>query len=204
MTKSHILVDTLEADEEDPFSLESYENLIHLHQKEKKDFIIARVTTKDDDGKIYHSYYSAFHINKVLFRAEPGLLHRMVAKNPLNNMEIIGDVHYYRIEAKNIPYDNNRTPTTASPVRSLLSASPQTPNSIKSPMLKMLEFTGMNEQKKRLQIYRKDDFQVRTTQKIRMKENKKDQIKGVDSTPSPGELFCYEAYFFGTDDDFLV
>jgi hypothetical protein len=51
----------------------------------------------NDSMKYYYSYYAAHHINKVLFRTEPslGLLHRMRAKNPLNNMTIVGDVHYY-------------------------------------------------------------------------------------------------------------
>ncbi|KNE66233.1 hypothetical protein AMAG_10472 [Allomyces macrogynus ATCC 38327] len=53
----------------------------------------------NDETKFYYSYYAAHHINKVLFRTQPeeGLLHRMKAKNPLNNMTIVGDVSYYRI-----------------------------------------------------------------------------------------------------------
>ncbi|KAI8621350.1 hypothetical protein BC830DRAFT_1039243, partial [Chytriomyces sp. MP71] len=61
-------------------------------------FLLARVVTVDpqEETRFYYSY-SAHHINKVLFRTQPeeGLLHRMKAKNPLNNMVIIGDVHYY-------------------------------------------------------------------------------------------------------------
>ncbi|KAJ3126714.1 hypothetical protein HK098_007170, partial [Nowakowskiella sp. JEL0407] len=72
-----------------------------------KDFIIARAKTDDpnDSSRSYYSYYAAHNINKVLFRTQPeeGLLHRMRAKNPLNNMTIIGDVHYYVVTKTNIP-----------------------------------------------------------------------------------------------------
>ncbi|CAG8739046.1 15533_t:CDS:2, partial [Acaulospora morrowiae] len=84
----------------------SFETLIQQHAEKGKDFILARVTTADslDESKTYQSYYSAHHINKVLFRTQPeqGLLHRMKAKNPLNNMNIIGDVHYYVVKAESV------------------------------------------------------------------------------------------------------
>lgn len=79
------LVDILDANNEDPFSLEPLDKLIKLHAERGKDFILARVTTVDphDDSLFYYSYYAAHHINKVLFRTQPseGLLHRMKAKN---------------------------------------------------------------------------------------------------------------------------
>jgi hypothetical protein len=71
--------------DEDPFTLDSFENLMRLHAGKGKDFIVARVTTQDptDENKHYHSYYGAHQINKVLFRTQPdeGLLHRMKARN---------------------------------------------------------------------------------------------------------------------------
>ncbi|ORZ35023.1 hypothetical protein BCR44DRAFT_1414746 [Catenaria anguillulae PL171] len=103
------LVDVIDAENEDPFTLESFESLLEIAAEAGKDFILARVVTVDphDDSKFYHRhvtltsffYYAAHHINKVLFRTQPeeGLLHRMKAKNPLNNMTIVGDVHYYVI-----------------------------------------------------------------------------------------------------------
>ncbi|KAJ3319045.1 hypothetical protein HDV06_006729 [Boothiomyces sp. JEL0866] len=97
-----LLVDVLDAENEDPFTLESLKSLIELHSEKELDFILARVTTvdPDDSDRFYYSYYAAHHINKVLFRTQPeeGLLHRMKAKNPLNNMTIVGDVHYYVIK----------------------------------------------------------------------------------------------------------
>ncbi|KAG0276216.1 hypothetical protein BGZ95_007834 [Linnemannia exigua] len=100
------VVDELDAMDEDPFTLDSFENLMRMHASRGKDFIIARVTTQDpnDENKHYHSYYGAHQINKVLFRTQPdeGLLHRMKARNPLNNMLVVGDVHYYIISAADI------------------------------------------------------------------------------------------------------
>ncbi|KAG0225925.1 hypothetical protein BGW41_004458 [Actinomortierella wolfii] len=100
------VVDHLDAMDEDPFTLESFESLMRTHASRGKDFILARVTTQDpvDAEKRYHSYYGAHQINKVLFRTQPeeGLLHRMKARNPLNNMLIVGDVHYYSISAEQV------------------------------------------------------------------------------------------------------
>ncbi|KAF9102993.1 hypothetical protein BGX27_010787 [Mortierella sp. AM989] len=103
---SKTVVDELDALDEDPFTLDSFENLMRLHASKNKDFILARVTTQDpnDENKLYHSYYGAHQINKVLFRTQPdeGLLHRMKARNPLNNMLVVGDVHYYIISAEEL------------------------------------------------------------------------------------------------------
>ncbi|CAG8776334.1 28034_t:CDS:2, partial [Gigaspora margarita] len=111
------VIHLLDATTEDPFTLETFETLIHQHSDKDKDFILARVTTADplDDSKIYNSYYSAHHINKVLFRTQPeqGLLHRMKAKNPLNNMNIIGDVYYYVVKAESFkPIQSSTSPLT--------------------------------------------------------------------------------------------
>ncbi|KND03754.1 uncharacterized protein SPPG_01209 [Spizellomyces punctatus DAOM BR117] len=107
----NVLVDVLEAQNEDPFTLEPFDSLIQMHMEKDKDFIIARVTTVDpnDETRFYYSYYAAHHINKVLFRTQPeeGLLHRMKAKNPLNNMTIVGDVHYFVVSAAAMRAQNN-------------------------------------------------------------------------------------------------
>lgn len=79
------IVDVIDAENEDPFTLESFYTLLQLHIQANKDLILARVTTVDpsNESKLYYSYYAAHHINKVLFRTQPeeGLLHRMKAKN---------------------------------------------------------------------------------------------------------------------------
>ncbi|RIA97227.1 hypothetical protein C1645_871478 [Glomus cerebriforme] len=106
LINNNVIIHEIDATSEDPFTLESFDVLIQQHAEKNKDFIIAKVTTVDpsDELKTYHSYYSGHHINKVLFRTQPdqGLLHRMKAKNPLNNMNIIGDVHYYVVKASSI------------------------------------------------------------------------------------------------------
>lgn len=87
------VVDELDAMDEDPFTLDSFENLMRMHASKGKDFIIARVTTQDpnDAEKHYHSYYGAHQINKVLFRTQPdeGLLHRMKARNVSSSFSLI-------------------------------------------------------------------------------------------------------------------
>ncbi|KAK3823032.1 MAG: hypothetical protein J3Q66DRAFT_424598 [Benniella sp.] len=58
---SNVVIDQLDALDENPFTLDSFENLMRLHATKDKDFIIARVTTQDpnDENKFYHSYYGA-------------------------------------------------------------------------------------------------------------------------------------------------
>lgn len=96
-----VIIDMFDANNEESFYLESFQSLILAARNANKDFILAKVTTTDpqDGSKLYFSYYQGHNINKVAFRSEQelGLLHRMRARNPLDNMEIIGDIHYYTI-----------------------------------------------------------------------------------------------------------
>lgn len=91
----------LDAANEESFTLDSFESLIRAARNCEKTFILARVTTVDPRNlaRLYFSYYAAHHINRVIFRTQPeeGLLHRMKSRNPLNNMLIVGDVHYFSI-----------------------------------------------------------------------------------------------------------
>lgn len=96
----------MDATDEESFTLDSFDRLIRKAYGQGKSFLLARVTTEDphDPERLYHSYYSAHHINKVLFRTQPelSLLHRMKSQNPLNNMPIVGDVDYYIIDPKSV------------------------------------------------------------------------------------------------------
>lgn len=96
----------MDATDEESFTLDTFDRLIRKAYGQGKSFLLARVTTEDphDPGRLYHSYYSAHHINKVLFRTQPelSLLHRMKSQNPLNNMPIVGDVDYYIIDPKSV------------------------------------------------------------------------------------------------------
>lgn len=101
----------LDCESEESFTLESFGNLLKAARACNKDFIIARVTTLDPSGptpQLFHSHYSAHQINKILFRTQPAesLLHRMKSRNPLNNMLIVGLVHYFVVRPKD--YDAAR------------------------------------------------------------------------------------------------
>ena len=52
-----VVVDELDVMDKDPFTLDSFENLMRIHASKWKGFIIARVTTQDlnDGDKQYHS-----------------------------------------------------------------------------------------------------------------------------------------------------
>lgn len=97
---------TLDGSNEESFTLDTFDALIRAAYAKRKGFILARVTTEDphDPSKLYHSYYAAHHINKVMFRTQPelGLLHRMKSKNPLNNMVIVGDVDYFIVDVASV------------------------------------------------------------------------------------------------------
>lgn len=94
-------LDLIDGDENEVFTLEPMRKLIAESKEIGKDFIIARITTSDpaDANIFYNYYYSAFEVNKILFKYESNrkLLHRMKVKNPLNNMYIIGQVSYYKV-----------------------------------------------------------------------------------------------------------
>ena len=111
------VMDVLDANNEDPFTLDSFKDLVLAHSDENKDYIIARVITMDpkDNNRFYYSYYPGHNINKVLFRTQPeeGLLHRMKAKNPLNNMTIVGDVYYYSISCIEIEKVRSKSPQSS-------------------------------------------------------------------------------------------
>lgn len=101
--RSGHLVDVIDANSLEAISLESYSTLALCAKDAGKDFILAQVTTADpkDPSRVFHSYYLGHNINKLAFRQEfdLGLLHRMRAKNPLNNMEIDGNISYFSISA---------------------------------------------------------------------------------------------------------
>lgn len=94
-------LDVVDAEEGEPFTLESFRKSVLEALKAEKDYILAKVTTSDPNNatSLYSYYYSAFEINKVLFKYETDrhLLHRMKVRNPMNNMFIMGQVYYYKI-----------------------------------------------------------------------------------------------------------
>ncbi|TPX62746.1 hypothetical protein SpCBS45565_g06968 [Spizellomyces sp. 'palustris'] len=113
------VLDSVSAEYEDSFSLETFGDLAKLHDelepKGGKSFLIARVQTWDikQPGKAFFSYYSAFQLNKILFQTQvylgKKLIHRLHVLNPLTNTDIIGDVQYFmlRIRRDNEPGQTN-------------------------------------------------------------------------------------------------
>ncbi|PVU91350.1 hypothetical protein BB559_004173 [Furculomyces boomerangus] len=102
-TVSENLVGLINGEDEDPFSFESWENLIEAHFFLKKEFIIARVLTVDDHySKHYFSYYPAQYINKLLFREDydEKRIYRMKTRNPLDSRVVVGNIDYFVIKPK--------------------------------------------------------------------------------------------------------
>mmetsp|Transcript_10189 Transcript_10189/g.16691 ORF Transcript_10189/g.16691 Transcript_10189/m.16691 type:complete len:522 (+) Transcript_10189:160-1725(+) len=105
------VVSRVPLDSEESFTLETFGSLIHSHWRVGKSFIVAQVATRDKDlsSKLRYSYYSAWHINKLLFKhlsgtdGFPELCHRYSRRpippvlNPLTNSEIVGEVSYFQV-----------------------------------------------------------------------------------------------------------
>lgn len=98
------LVSTVPATTDEPFSLESLQDLIIDHEIQGKHLYIARVGTLMDPADAKSArffYYAATELNKLIFRTfgENGAyLFRMHALNPLTNTEMVGNVDYYRVQ----------------------------------------------------------------------------------------------------------
>ncbi|KAJ1552155.1 hypothetical protein HK405_012417, partial [Cladochytrium tenue] len=111
------VLDSVAAEYEDSFCLESFGDLIAAHAAAgdppgARRLILARVQTWDhkQPGRAYYSYYNAFHLNKILFNTQvylgKRLLHRLRVLNPLTNTDIIGNVQYFLVS-------NTPNPTVA-------------------------------------------------------------------------------------------
>lgn len=132
--------ESIDGMDEECFTLEPFESLIQNASRTNKEFILARVATADpsEPNKHYYSYYAAYQINKVLFRTQPseGLLHRMKARNPLNNMPIVGDVYYFAISPVEVQraWDNPQegSPGSSSANAAFLPAQPSSSDSQQS------------------------------------------------------------------------
>ncbi|OIR56870.1 MAG: uncharacterized protein A8A55_2378 [Amphiamblys sp. WSBS2006] len=85
---------------EESVSVVPFSVLVEEYTQKKKTLILACVTTCADRAPNIHSFYYAHNINKVIFRTEKKgrVLHRIRARNPLNNMPIVGDVVYYTVD----------------------------------------------------------------------------------------------------------
>ncbi|KAI9142712.1 hypothetical protein BKA69DRAFT_1174162 [Paraphysoderma sedebokerense] len=105
--KNHI--DSLPLTQEEPFTLETFGNLITAYRNQSKNLIIARVETEippknpTDSPERRYFYYEANSLNKLILRkfGEYGnYFLRLCVMNPLTNTEMVGDVHYFLVDVE--------------------------------------------------------------------------------------------------------
>lgn len=101
---SHLSLSTTDA-----FSLNTFHELIDEHSRmlvdgksaERRCLIIARVKIRDASTERYFdSYYDAWHLNKILFRAQTSsnrsYIHRLSVTDPMTNSKIVS-VEYFMV-----------------------------------------------------------------------------------------------------------
>lgn len=205
-TKDMTVLDEINGNESETFTLEEYRKIILDFRKVEKDFILARVTTPDPyrQDVLYNYYYIASEVNKVLFKYESSrkLLHRMKVRNPLNNMYIIGQVYYYYISCEEVDkalvdcfFRNKRINKEGRRAFSAVfrSIHNQIPSDTYLATSKDTDFPR-NKKKETVQVKSYKDIIEDVKQgKLKVPEN--------DTTPL---MVTYNARFFATDDDFLL
>eukprot|EP00898_Chlorokybus_atmophyticus_P004974 jgi/Chlat1/5478/Chrsp36S05431 len=102
-----IIIGDISGDLEESFTLDTFASLAKAHAYAGKSFVIAEVVTRDKErpNLIHRSYYSAHHLNKILFKRgrygeQQHRYHRnfpITVINPLTNSEILGEVAYYSV-----------------------------------------------------------------------------------------------------------
>lgn len=206
---------------EESFTLETFGGLLKAARAAEKDFIIARVTTLDpaaDKPQLFHSHYSAHHLNKILFRTQPeeGLLHRMKSRNPLNNMLIVGDVDYFVVRPcdydaaqerfrqltlnPNAPPEQIKSQTTIEStslfdlLRSGSRRNASSPEINVAPFANAKDFTSPEQ--------KTDNVVMRSNNSSSASLNRSNSLNSLPKEGEPAVL--YEAHAFATDDDFLM
>ncbi|EPR78662.1 hypothetical protein SLOPH_1757 [Spraguea lophii 42_110] len=198
--------DIINADEHETFTLEEFKKVIMDFKKNDKDFIIARVSTPDPVRQdiTYSYYYIASEINKLLFKYESDrrLLHRMKVRNPLNNMYIIGQVLYYKItciEIERAIVDFYTQKGIKRGNRNAYSAIFRTTNMInKEAVNSSPESIQRSSNVLSIPEFRHDDRFKDFTNSV-----KDGKVNTTFSEP-PKEKLIYNAYYFASDDDFLM
>ncbi|KJE93485.1 hypothetical protein CAOG_04272 [Capsaspora owczarzaki ATCC 30864] len=102
-THARNIVDYVSADEDEPFTLETFAELMESHLAAGKAFIIARVRTGENaDGSAIWTHYSALHLCKIMFANERGEIVRVSCRNPLTNLPITHPVEFYKVKPKSM------------------------------------------------------------------------------------------------------
>jgi hypothetical protein len=196
----------LDAANEETFTLDTFESLIRAARTRGKTFLLARVTTVDPENltRLYFSYYAAHQINRVIFRTQPeeGLLHRMKSRNPLNNMLIVGDVHYFAISPEDfdrawmlrqLKMEQRQVLRTSSPLTKL--------GNSETDLRRFVSASGhrraMSESRQQLANRSTASLpEISQVVERQMQENDEDENSSIP--------VLYEATYFASDDDFLM
>ncbi len=211
----------LDCSAEESFTLETFGGLLKAARVAEKEFILARVRTLDPSAEhpqLFHSHYSAHHLNKILFKTQPeeGLLHRMKSRNPLNNMLIVGDVDYFVVRPEDYDaalarfeqlktggnsnsenkQESSKTRTTES--RSLFDLLRSGRKNTSSPEINVAPFENAKEftspEQSNLGLIKNNGSSSSLT-----------RSSSLNRIPSDGEpAVLYDAHAFATDDDFLM
>eukprot|EP00002_Diphylleia_rotans_P040625 TRINITY_DN9675_c0_g1_i1.p1 TRINITY_DN9675_c0_g1~~TRINITY_DN9675_c0_g1_i1.p1 ORF type:complete len:459 (+),score=87.42 TRINITY_DN9675_c0_g1_i1:68-1444(+) len=127
--ESGVEEDCVPLDQEEALTLETLDGLIQMYESNDKACLIARVKTRDTENvrSFHYDYYCAHQLNKVIFRKGPSeLISRyhpvqpIMAKNPLSNQDIVGEVSYYKI----VPLDRNAKKQSFEMASPILAPSP--------------------------------------------------------------------------------
>ncbi|KAI8809778.1 hypothetical protein BJ742DRAFT_852555 [Cladochytrium replicatum] len=135
------VLDSVSAEYEDSFCLDTFGDLIKAHRASSKCFILARVQTWDhkQPEKAFYSYYDAFQLNKTLFQTQQylgkKLIHRLHVLNPLTNTDIIGNVSYFMVK----PGSQQEAQTDATTKDDVFSPKLETPETEQRPRTPDLE-----------------------------------------------------------------
>ncbi|PJF19869.1 hypothetical protein PSACC_00319 [Paramicrosporidium saccamoebae] len=191
----------LDAANEETFTLETFESLIRVARVSGKSFLLARVTTVDPNNltKLYFSYYAAHHINRVIFRTQPeeGLLHRMKSRNPLNNMLIVGDVHYFAVTVEEFDRawaERQMRREQQDVLRSSVG------HSELDTVARCSSFSHRRSMSESMQL---GNQSTSSLPEVTQTGPTVLDLSQLDDDTSPVPVI-YEASFFGTDDDFLM
>lgn len=205
-------MEELDANTVETFTLDEFRSIIIDCRKKNIDFIVARVTTPDpyDQTTLYNFYYAASEINRVLFRFESDrrLLHRMKVRNPLNNMYILGQVYYYKVSVDEIDQaivNYYFTNTALERRRSKLKAF----SAVFRPVSESLRKRSSGAMRSK---EANDDSICSTSKYTELERGQKPkdvieqiglgkiQLEPVDDQ----KKLLYNAYYFASDDDFLM
>jgi hypothetical protein len=219
----------IDAQCEDIFTLETFQNLILHSYRNSKAFLLARVMTIDTNfegqtsAKCYWSDYAAHHINKVLYRTqlEQNLLHRMRCRNPLNNMPIVGRVHYYAI-MPNIVSQAHQDYERRSGLKLVLDTRPlpwelSQGNAQGNVSQVSMTLSDGSQQKSELKVFKMKHRKSLSETMLNIGDDKLLQLTAVLKEPQPElqpnmesyareeeEIITYEAKYVGSDEDYMT